>query len=74
VLAHPAPDALFTGFGASALQFQLRFWTEDALWLQVKSDIAIGVQQALRSARIGIPVIPVEVQVEAPAVRAEELR
>lgn len=74
VLTHPTPDALFAGFGASALQFQLRFWTEDARWLQVKSDIAVGVQQALRDAGVGIPVTPVEVQIEAAAVRAPEPR
>jgi len=71
VLSQPAPDSLFTGFGASALQFQLRFWTEDAAWMRVKSDICVGVQEALRSAGIGMPVTPVEVQIEAAAVRPE---
>lgn len=65
VLTHPAPDALFTGFGASALLFQLRFWTEETGWMQVKSDLGVGVQEALRRAGIAMAITPVEVQVQS---------
>jgi potassium-dependent mechanosensitive channel len=65
VMTDPAPDALFTGFGASALEFQLRFWTEDPGWMRLRSDIGVAIQEALREARIGMPVTPVEVQVES---------
>jgi small-conductance mechanosensitive channel len=70
VMTQPAPDSLFTGFGASALQFQLRFWTEDSGWMRLKSDVCVGVQEALRNAGIGMPVTPVEVQIEAASVRS----
>jgi small-conductance mechanosensitive channel len=72
VMTVPPPEALFTGFGASALEFQLRFWTEDSGWMRLKSDIGVAIQDALREARIGMPVTPVEVQVESFAVRDPE--
>ena len=72
VMTDPAPDALFTGFGASALEFQLRFWTEDAGWMRLRSDIGVAIQDALREAQIGMPVTPVEVQVESFASRGPE--
>ncbi len=65
VLADPAPEALFTGFGATALAFQLRFWTEAPAWMQLKSDLGVALQHALRGARIGMPVTPVEIHLEA---------
>ncbi len=68
----PPPEALFTGFGASALEFQLRFWTEDSGWMRLKSDIGVAIQDALREARIGMPVTPIEVQVESFAVSDPE--
>jgi potassium-dependent mechanosensitive channel len=54
-LADPAPLALCTGFGDSALQFQLRVWTriEDAE--SFLSDLAIAVHRALSAAKIEIP-------------------
>jgi small-conductance mechanosensitive channel len=67
VSTDPAPEALFTGFGASSLDFQLRFWTEDPLWMRVKSDIGVALQQALREAEIGVPFTTITVQVEPPA-------
>jgi potassium-dependent mechanosensitive channel len=54
-LADPAPIALCTGFGDSALKFQLRTWTglDEAESLQ--SDLAIAVHGALANAKIEIP-------------------
>jgi len=66
VLTDPAAQALFTGFGASALMFQLRFWTEESNWMRLKSDLGVALQHALREARIGMAITPVEVQVEPP--------
>jgi potassium-dependent mechanosensitive channel len=54
-LANPAPIALCTGFGDSALKFALRTWT----WLDdaesLHSDLAIAVHGALADAKIEIP-------------------
>jgi small-conductance mechanosensitive channel len=54
-LTDPAPMALCTGFGDSALKFELRAWTglDDAESL--RSDLAIAVHGALADARIEIP-------------------
>jgi small-conductance mechanosensitive channel len=56
VVASPPPAALFTGFGDSALSFQLRFWTQrwDA-WVGVASDVRVAVARALADAGIEIP-------------------
>jgi len=55
VLASPAPVALFMGFGASALDFQLRVWTDDPEWPLVRSELAIAVYRAFRASGIEIP-------------------
>jgi potassium efflux system protein len=56
VMESPAPYGLFTGFGDSSLDFELRAWTEseDALTI-VRSDLAVAVQDALAAAGIQVP-------------------
>jgi small-conductance mechanosensitive channel len=54
VLEDPAPSALFRGFGESALNFELRAFTE-ADWLGVTSELAVSITEALESADITIP-------------------
>lgn len=56
VMREPAPMAFFLGFGDSALNFELRFWSaRQDTWFELKSDVAIGVSTALREAGIEIP-------------------
>ncbi len=55
VLDIPEPIALFTGFGDSSLDFSLRFWTRFEIFPRVRSEIAVGVNTALREAGIEIP-------------------
>jgi potassium-dependent mechanosensitive channel len=56
VMTDPAPMAFFMGFGDSALNFELRFWSaRQDIWFQLKSDVTIGVSRALRNAGIEIP-------------------
>ena len=56
VIDDPAPYGLFTGFGDSSLDFELRAWTEsgDAMTI-VRSDLAVGIQDALAAANIEVP-------------------
>jgi len=54
VLGDPAPVALFLGFGASSLDFQLRAWTRTD-YVRVSSDLLVGVNAALAEAGIEIP-------------------
>jgi small-conductance mechanosensitive channel len=55
VINNPKPEAYFLGFGESALSFELRFWTYQEDWFQLKSDIAVHLIKALREANIEIP-------------------
>jgi small-conductance mechanosensitive channel len=56
VMKDPAPQTLFVGFGDSALDFQLRAWTTHFdSWMSIKSQLAVGVNAALRDAKISIP-------------------
>jgi small-conductance mechanosensitive channel len=56
VMSDPAPAAYFLGFGDSALNFELRFWSaKQDTWFQLKSDVTLRVARALREADIEIP-------------------
>jgi len=54
-LPDPPPLALCTGFGESALKFQLRVWTRVDDAESFLSGLAIAVHGALRAAKIEIP-------------------
>ncbi len=56
VLKTPEPVALFIGFGDSALNFELRFWTADpANFAILRSEVTAAVNNALVAAGIEIP-------------------
>jgi small-conductance mechanosensitive channel len=55
VLAHPAPQALFLGFGANALDFVLRAWTVRRDHAVVRSELAMAVAEAVTAAGLEIP-------------------
>jgi small-conductance mechanosensitive channel len=56
VIDHPPPTALFLGFGDSSLDFDLRFWTvKFERWREVKSEVTVAVNNALKQAGIEIP-------------------
>lgn len=54
-LKNPAPQALFSEFGDSSLNFKLRFWVHYEVGLQAKSDVSIGVYNAFKEHGIEIP-------------------
>ena len=54
VMDDPAPQAFFLGFGNSSLDFELRAWTRES-FIQVSSDLRVGVDAALKDAGIEIP-------------------
>jgi small-conductance mechanosensitive channel len=52
----PDPLVLFTGFGASSLDFVVRCWTDDyGESVAIRSDLAVRVHDALMAAGIEIP-------------------
>ena len=54
LLAEPAPQALFKGFGKSSLDFVLRAWT-DQEYEPRTSALALAVHRSLCEAGIAIP-------------------
>jgi len=55
VIQSPKPEAYFLGFGDSALNFEVRFWTYREDWFRLKSDAAVSLTKALREANIEVP-------------------
>ncbi len=74
VLEAPAPQALFEGFGPSALEFLLRAWTDRFdRWQLVRSELTVRVNAALRDAEIEIPFPQRELRLRAVAHDAVEV-
>lgn len=64
VLTDPAPRALFTGYGDSAINFELRVWPKQFNQsTQVKSDLAAAVYDAVLAAGMSFPFPQREVHV-----------
>jgi potassium-dependent mechanosensitive channel len=56
VLKEPKPVAFFIGFGDSALNFELRTWTNRFdQWVAIRSELSVALYEALRTAGIEIP-------------------
>ncbi len=56
VLSDPEPSVLFMGFGESSLDFSLRVWVARfEVGVQVRSDLAVAIDAALKEAGIEIP-------------------
>lgn len=56
ILEDPEPSAIFTGFGNSSIDFELRAWIPDInLRLKVKSELGRAVDEEFRKAGITIP-------------------
>lgn len=56
IVADPAPDVMFVGFGASTLDFALIAWTAEqkrTSWVQ--SDVNFKIDEKFRKARIEMP-------------------
>ncbi len=73
---NPAPQTLMTEFGTDSLNFSVRLWTDDYdQWLQIKSDVAVAITEALAAANITIPFPQRDLHLQSidPAV-AEYLR
>lgn len=68
VLKEPAPDVIFTGFGDSALKFQLRVWTSRHLRTPqtLKSELYFAIFRRFREEGIEIPSPQHEVRMIQP--------
>jgi potassium efflux system protein len=54
VLRDPPSSALFIGFGASSLDFELRAHTKVDMWLSVRDELNMAIDKAFREAGIEI--------------------
>ncbi|MCA0933328.1 mechanosensitive ion channel [Lutimonas saemankumensis] len=54
-LKDPAPQALFSDFGDSSLNFRLRFWVHYEVGLKAKSDVSIAIYNLFEEHGIEIP-------------------
>jgi small-conductance mechanosensitive channel len=57
IIDHPAPQALFLGFGQSSLDFVLRAWTDRDYdrTSAIRSELVLATHRSLRDAGIEIP-------------------
>jgi small-conductance mechanosensitive channel len=56
ILRDPEPYVLFLGFGESALEFELRAWTDEFdSFLRVRSDLCVEISGRLKTAGIRVP-------------------
>jgi potassium efflux system protein len=68
VLQAPPPQAFFTGYGDSAINFTLMAWPDHLNhWAQVKSDLATAVYKAVYAAGMSFPFPQREVRVRHEA-------
>jgi small-conductance mechanosensitive channel len=68
VLRYPEPLALFLGFGASSLDFELRVWVADfGEGAAARSDLAIALSGALTAAGIEVPFPQTDLHIRSVA-------
>ena len=71
IITEPPPDALFIGFGDSALNFQLRAWTSNfKRWQVIRSELTLGIHAALRDAQISNPFPQRELHIRTAALES----
>jgi len=55
-LEEPVPSPIFTGFGDSSLDFELRVWIPNVdMRPRVKSDLLVYIDQRFREEKVEIP-------------------
>jgi small-conductance mechanosensitive channel len=51
----PPPAVLLHQFNSSSVDFRLLFWCDIDVWVELKSEIILGIDKAFREAKIEIP-------------------
>ncbi len=65
VLKYPPPQCLFLSYGDSSINFELRVWTEYAIWIQVQSELTLAIYNAVYAAGMSFPFPQREVRLLA---------
>lgn len=55
VLRSPAPQCLFLSYGDSSINFELRVWTDYAIWIQVQSELTVAIYDGVYAAGMSFP-------------------
>jgi len=55
VLRSPPPQCLFMSYGDSSINFELRVWTDYAIWIQVQSELTVAIYDAVYAAGMSFP-------------------
>ncbi len=55
VLKYPRPYVLFTDFGESSLDFQLRFWSDVDSFIHVETELRFAIDRRFREEGVEIP-------------------
>jgi potassium-dependent mechanosensitive channel len=64
ILQSPRPQGLFTGYGDSTINFELRAWTDKFdEWPRIRSDLAVALYDAAHAAGMSFPFPQREVRV-----------
>jgi small-conductance mechanosensitive channel len=73
IATQPAPVVVFTGFGASSLNFGIRAHANFSDWVSTRTELSLRVHDALVAASIEIPFPQQDVRLRSidPEVRAE---
>ena len=61
----PEPVAIFKGFGESSLDFLLMFWAHQEHHFQLRSEVSVEINAALKVAGIEIPFPQRDIHVHA---------
>lgn len=71
ILKYPSPTVLFSDFGASTLDFTLRFWVRDYdLAASVSSNVRLAVERLLREHNIEVAFPQMDVHIKEMPPRA----
>ena len=74
VLLEREPTAFFLGFGESALNFELRFWSaRQDTWYQLQSEVTVAIANALKEAGIEIPFPQRDLRLRSVDIPGEKL-
>jgi potassium-dependent mechanosensitive channel len=70
VLRYPLADALFEQFGDSSLDFKLRCWVSVDDFYKVRSELAVGINDAFKQGGITIPFPQRDLHIDWPETNA----
>jgi potassium-dependent mechanosensitive channel len=69
---YPLSMVLLNDFGDSSITFRLLFWTDVLIWIQVKSEVILAINECFNQNGIEIPFPQLDVHMKDSTSAAEE--